>query len=82
MRSELREIQKRTGVTFIYITHDQGEALTMSDRIGVMSRGLRPIILPDGVSMAALPPAAAMIRPVKRLLSPTKEATKALAGSS
>jgi len=37
MRSELRKIQKRTGVTFIYITHDQGEALTMSDRIGVMS---------------------------------------------
>ncbi|UEM20666.1 ABC transporter ATP-binding protein [Skermanella mucosa] len=40
MRSELREIQKRTGVTFIYITHDQGEAMTMSDRIGVMSRGV------------------------------------------
>ena len=37
MRTELRQIQKRTGVTFIYITHDQGEALTMSDRIGVMS---------------------------------------------
>ena len=37
MRAELRKIQKRTGVTFIYITHDQGEALTMSDRIGVMS---------------------------------------------
>ena len=37
MRTELRTIQKRTGVTFIYITHDQGEALTMSDRIGVMS---------------------------------------------
>jgi spermidine/putrescine transport system ATP-binding protein len=39
MRSELRAIQKRTGVTFIYITHDQGEALTMSDRIAVMSQG-------------------------------------------
>jgi spermidine/putrescine transport system ATP-binding protein len=39
MRSELRMIQRRTGVTFIYITHDQGEALTMSDRIGVMSVG-------------------------------------------
>jgi spermidine/putrescine transport system ATP-binding protein len=37
MRSELRKIQRRTGVTFIYITHDQGEALTMSDRIGVLS---------------------------------------------
>ncbi|WP_425598597.1 ABC transporter ATP-binding protein [Azospirillum brasilense] len=40
MRAELRDLQKRTGVTFIYITHDQGEALTMSDRIGVMSRGV------------------------------------------
>ncbi len=37
MRTELRQINKRTGVTFIYITHDQGEALTMSDRIGVMA---------------------------------------------
>lgn len=37
MRTELRKIQRRTGVTFIYITHDQGEALTMSDRIGVMT---------------------------------------------
>jgi spermidine/putrescine transport system ATP-binding protein len=39
MRAELRAIQKKTGVTFIYITHDQGEALTMSDRIAVMSQG-------------------------------------------
>jgi spermidine/putrescine transport system ATP-binding protein len=39
MRAELRAIQKRTDVTFIYITHDQGEALAMSDRVGVMSQG-------------------------------------------
>ena len=39
MRAELRAIQRKTGVTFIYITHDQGEALTMSDRIAVMNRG-------------------------------------------
>ncbi len=39
MRAELRAIQKRTNVTFIYITHDQGEALAMSDRVAVMSRG-------------------------------------------
>ena len=37
MRTELRKIQRRTKVTFVYITHDQGEALTMSDRIGVLS---------------------------------------------
>ncbi|VAW13205.1 Spermidine/putrescine import ABC transporter ATP-binding protein PotA (TC 3.A.1.11.1) [hydrothermal vent metagenome] len=40
MRSELRGIQRKTGVTFIYITHDQGEALTMSDRIAVMKAGI------------------------------------------
>jgi spermidine/putrescine transport system ATP-binding protein len=39
MRTELRQIQRQVGVTFIYITHDQGEALTMSDRIAVMSQG-------------------------------------------
>ncbi|MSP81973.1 MAG: ABC transporter ATP-binding protein [Alphaproteobacteria bacterium] len=39
MRAELRAIQKRTGITFIYITHDQGEALAMSDRVAVMSQG-------------------------------------------
>lgn len=39
MRAELRSIQQKTGVTFIYITHDQGEALTMSDRIAVMNEG-------------------------------------------
>jgi len=40
MRTELREIQQRVGITFIYITHDQGEALTMSDRIAVMRAGV------------------------------------------
>ena len=39
MRTELRAIQKRVGITFIYITHDQGEALTMSDRVAVMNEG-------------------------------------------
>ena len=40
MRTELREIQKRVGITFIYITHDQGEALTMSDNVAVMKAGV------------------------------------------
>ena len=40
MRTELREIQQRVGITFIYITHDQGEALTMSDNIAVMKAGV------------------------------------------
>ena len=40
MRAELKAIQRRTGVTFLYITHDQGEALAMSDRIAVMRHGV------------------------------------------
>jgi len=40
MRTELRAIQKRVGLTFIYITHDQGEALTMSDQVAVMNAGV------------------------------------------
>ena len=39
MRSELKSIQRETGITFIFVTHDQEEALTMSDRIAVMSAG-------------------------------------------
>ena len=50
MRAELRAIQKRTGVTFIYITHDQGEALAMSDRVGVMSQGrIQQIAVPRDI---------------------------------
>ncbi|GAB5467587.1 MAG: ABC transporter ATP-binding protein [Rhodospirillales bacterium] len=40
MRAELRDIQQRVGITFIYITHDQGEALTMSDHVAVMRAGV------------------------------------------
>lgn len=39
MRAELRAIQRRIGITFIYITHDQAEALAMSDRVAVMNAG-------------------------------------------
>lgn len=39
MQLELKRIQRETGVTFIFVTHDQQEALTMSDRIAVMSDG-------------------------------------------
>jgi len=39
MRFELKQIQRETGITFVFVTHDQDEALTMSDRIAVMSAG-------------------------------------------
>lgn len=40
MQLELKRLQKRLGITFIYITHDQEEAINMSDRIGVMHEGI------------------------------------------
>ena len=39
MQLELKQMQQRLGITFIYVTHDQEEALTMSDRIAVMNQG-------------------------------------------
>ena len=39
MRSELKQLQRRTGITFVYVTHDQAEALALSDRIAVMHGG-------------------------------------------
>jgi spermidine/putrescine transport system ATP-binding protein len=39
MRQELKTLQRETGITFVFVTHDQEEALTMSDRIAVMSAG-------------------------------------------
>jgi spermidine/putrescine transport system ATP-binding protein len=40
MQQELKKLQQRVGITFVYVTHDQEEALTLSDRIAVMNRGL------------------------------------------
>jgi spermidine/putrescine transport system ATP-binding protein len=39
MQLELKRIQREVGITFIYVTHDQEEAMTMSDRLAVMNRG-------------------------------------------
>ena len=39
MQIELKQIQQQVGITFVYVTHDQEEALTMSDRLAVMSNG-------------------------------------------
>jgi spermidine/putrescine transport system ATP-binding protein len=40
LQLELKRIQREVGITFMYVTHDQEEALTMSDRIAVMNRGI------------------------------------------
>ncbi|HWH47393.1 MAG TPA: ABC transporter ATP-binding protein [Burkholderiales bacterium] len=39
MQEELKSLQRQVGITFIYVTHDQGEALAMSDRLAVFNRG-------------------------------------------
>jgi len=39
MRTELKELQRRTGITFVYVTHDQAEALALSDSIAVINGG-------------------------------------------
>ncbi|WP_435222531.1 ABC transporter ATP-binding protein [Streptomyces sp. Tue6028] len=39
MQVELKQIQREVGITFVFVTHDQDEALTMSDRIAVMNKG-------------------------------------------
>jgi spermidine/putrescine transport system ATP-binding protein len=40
MQTQLKDLQRSVGVTFCYVTHDQGEAFSMSDRVAVMNRGL------------------------------------------
>jgi spermidine/putrescine transport system ATP-binding protein len=50
MQVELKRLQKKLGITFIYVTHDQEEAMTMSDRIAVMNGGvLEQIGKPDEI---------------------------------
>lgn len=50
MRDELRELQRKTGITFVFVTHDQEEALDMSDRICVLGQGeVQQIGTPDAV---------------------------------
>lgn len=50
MQLELKNLQKKLGITFVYVTHDQEEALTMSDRIAVMNKGyLDQLDTPEGI---------------------------------
>ncbi len=60
MQLELKQLQREVGITFIYVTHDQEEALSMSDRIAVMRAGR---ILQEG------PPAELYDQPVDRFVA-------------
>jgi iron(III) transport system ATP-binding protein len=57
MRWELKDLQRRTGITFVYVTHDQGEAMALSDRIAVLH---------GGVLLQAGPPREVYARPSSR----------------
>jgi spermidine/putrescine ABC transporter ATP-binding subunit len=60
MQEELKRLQRELGTTFIYVTHDQGEALAMSDRVGVMS---------DGRLLQVGPPMEIYERPANRFVA-------------
>ncbi|MFL5346138.1 MAG: ABC transporter ATP-binding protein [Hyalangium sp.] len=50
MQTELKSLQRRLGITFIYVTHDQGEALSMSDRVAVFNQGkIEQVDTPKGL---------------------------------
>ena len=53
MQIELKQIQQEVGITFVYVTHDQEEALTMSDRVAVFNRGRIEQIGPPGGGVRA-----------------------------
>ncbi len=57
MRWELKDLQRRTGITFVYVTHDQAEAMALSDRIAVLQGGS---LLQEG------PPRDVYARPASR----------------
>ena len=73
MQIELKRLQHETGITFIFVTHDQEEALTMSDRIAVMSAGN---ILQIGT------PRDIYVRPANRFVAGFIGETNFLSGSS
>jgi iron(III) transport system ATP-binding protein len=60
MRWELKDLQRRTGITFVYVTHDQAEAMALSDRIAVLHGGA---LLQDG------PPREVYARPASRVVA-------------
>ncbi|HSU05463.1 MAG TPA: ABC transporter ATP-binding protein [Acetobacteraceae bacterium] len=73
MRTELKDLQRRTGITFVYVTHDQNEAMALSDRIAVLSAGR---LQQYG------PPAEIYDRPTNRFVADFMGAANLLDGTS
>ncbi len=72
MQGELKSLQRELGITFVFVTHDQEEALTMSDRIGVMH---------DGHLLQVDPPEAIYERPANRFVADFIGQTNLLTGT-
>lgn len=72
MQGELKSLQRELGITFVFVTHDQEEALTMSDRIGVMH---------DGQLLQVDPPEAIYERPANRFVADFIGQTNLLEGT-
>jgi spermidine/putrescine transport system ATP-binding protein len=72
MQSELKTLQRELGISFVFVTHDQEEALTMSDRIGIMDQG--QLLQVD-------PPEAIYERPVNRFVADFIGQTNSLEGN-
>jgi spermidine/putrescine transport system ATP-binding protein len=72
MQGELKSLQRELGITFVFVTHDQEEALTMSDRIGIMH---------DGHLLQVDPPEAIYERPANRYVADFIGQTNLLAGT-
>jgi spermidine/putrescine transport system ATP-binding protein len=76
LQLELKRIQRDVGITFVYVTHDQEEALTMSDRIAVMSSGLvEQVDTPENVYERPRTTFVAGFIGVSNLMPATVEAT-------
>ena len=80
MQIELKRIQQEVGITFVYVTHDQEEALTMSDRIAVFNRGRIEQVGPTGRGVRA--PAERVHRGVRRGLERDRAGRSPLHGAA
>jgi spermidine/putrescine transport system ATP-binding protein len=69
MQIELKRLQHETGITFIFVTHDQEEALTMSDRLAVMDKGRILQVGARATSTSARPSASSPTSSARRIFS-------------